>query len=75
MTKPCPYWDVHSFGQMVCGKFAQRGLLFGTGMAGATRRIHLAGVLRLILEDIPFFADADKGMDPRPDRDDGLEVE
>jgi hypothetical protein len=29
-------------------------------MVGATRRIPLADELRLIREDIPFFADSDK---------------
>jgi predicted TIM-barrel fold metal-dependent hydrolase len=59
-TKQYPYKDVHPFGQMVYDKFGPRRLLFGTGMVGATRRIPLADELRLIREDIPFFADSDK---------------
>jgi predicted TIM-barrel fold metal-dependent hydrolase len=59
-TKQYPYKDVHPFGQMVYQKFGPRRLLFGTGMVGATRRIPLADELRLIREDIPFFADQDK---------------
>lgn len=59
-TKQYPYKDVHPFGQMVYDKFGPRRLLFGTGMVGATRRIPLADELRLIREDIPFFADGDK---------------
>jgi predicted TIM-barrel fold metal-dependent hydrolase len=59
-TKQYPYKDVHPFGQMVYDKFGPRRLLFGTGMVGATRRIPLADELRLIREDIPFFADRDK---------------
>jgi predicted TIM-barrel fold metal-dependent hydrolase len=59
-TKQYPYKDVHPFGQMVYEKFGPRRLLFGTGMVGVTRRIPLADELRLIREDIPFFADADK---------------
>ncbi len=59
-TKQYPYKDVHPFGRMVYDKFGPRRLLFGTGMVGATRRIPLADELRLIREDIPFFADADK---------------
>ena len=59
-TKKYPYKDVHPFGQMVYDKFGPRRLLFGTGMVGATRRIPLADELRLIREDIPFFADRDK---------------
>jgi len=59
-TKQYPYKDVHPFGQMVYDKFGPRRLLFGTGMVGVTRRIPLADELRLIREDIPFFADADK---------------
>ena len=59
-TKQYPYKDVHPFGQMVYDKFGPRRLLFGTGMVGGTRRIPLADELRLIREDIPFFADGDK---------------
>jgi predicted TIM-barrel fold metal-dependent hydrolase len=59
-TKQYPYKDVHPFAQMVYDKFGPRRLLFGTGMVGATRRIPLADELRLIREDIPFFADEDK---------------
>jgi predicted TIM-barrel fold metal-dependent hydrolase len=59
-TKKYPYKDVHPFGQMVYDKFGPRRLLFGTGMVGVTRRIPLADELRLIREDIPFFADRDK---------------
>jgi predicted TIM-barrel fold metal-dependent hydrolase len=59
-TKQYPYKDVHPFGQMVYEKFGPRRLLFGTGMVGVTRRIPLADELRLIREDIPFFADRDK---------------
>ena len=59
-TKQYPYKDVHPFGKMVYEKFGPRRLLFGTGMVGATRRIPLADELRLIREDIPFFADRDK---------------
>jgi len=59
-TKEYPYKDVHPFGKMVYDKFGPRRLLFGTGMVAATRRIPLADELRLIREDIPFFADRDK---------------
>jgi predicted TIM-barrel fold metal-dependent hydrolase len=59
-TKQYPYKDVHPFGKMVYDKFGPRRLLFGTGMVGVTRRIPLADELRLIREDIPFFADRDK---------------
>jgi predicted TIM-barrel fold metal-dependent hydrolase len=59
-TKEYPYKDVHPFGQKVYEKFGPRRLLFGTGMVGATRRIPLADELRLIREDIPFFAEKDK---------------
>src|SRR5688572_24739551 len=59
-TKQYPYKDVHPFGQMVYEKFGPRRLLFGTGMVGVTRRIPLADELRLIREDIPFFAERDK---------------
>lgn len=59
-TKQYPYKDVHPFGHMVYDKFGPRRLLFGTGMVGETRRIPLADELRLIREDIPFFADRDK---------------
>jgi L-fuconolactonase len=59
-TKQYPYKDVQPFGRMVYDKFGPRRLLFGTGMVGATRRIPLADELRLIREDIPFFADRDK---------------
>ncbi len=59
-TKVYPYRDVHPFGRMVYDKFGPRRLLFGTGMVGATRRIPLADELRLVREDIPFFADLDK---------------
>lgn len=59
-TKQYPYKDVHPFGKMVYDKFGPRRLLFGTGMVGVTRRIPLPDELRLIREDIPFFADKDK---------------
>ena len=59
-TKQYPYKDVHPFGQMVYEKFGPRRLLFGTGMVASTRRNPLADELRLIREDIPFFADRDK---------------
>ena len=59
-TKQYPYKDVHPFGQMVYEKFGPRRLLFGTGMVGVTRRIPLSDELRLIREDIPFFAERDK---------------
>jgi predicted TIM-barrel fold metal-dependent hydrolase len=59
-TKQYPYKDVHPFGRMVYDKFGPRRLLFGTGMVGVTRRIPLADELRLVREDIPFFADRDK---------------
>src|SRR5678815_3552016 len=59
-TKQYPYKDVHPFGQMVYDKFGPRRLLFGTGMVGVTRRIPLADELRLIREEIPFFAERDK---------------
>jgi len=59
-TKQYPYKDVHPFGEMVYQKFGPRRLLFGTGMVGVTRRIPLADELRLVREDIPFFADGDK---------------
>jgi hypothetical protein len=45
---------------MVYDKFGPRRLLFGTGMVASTRRIPLSDELRLIREDIPFFADRDK---------------
>ena len=59
-TKQYPYKDVHPFGRMVYDAFGPQRLLFGTGMVGKTRRIPLADELRLIREDIPFFADRDK---------------
>ena len=59
-TKQYPYKDVHPFGKMVYEKFGPRRLLFGTGMVGKTRRIPLADELRLVREDIPYFADRDK---------------
>ena len=59
-TKQYPYSDVHPFGHMVYDKFGPRRLLFGTGMVGVARRIPLADELRLIREDIPFFAERDK---------------
>jgi len=59
-TKQYPYKDVHPFGKMVYEKFGPRRLLFGTGMVGRTRRIPLADELRLVREDIPYFADRDK---------------
>ncbi len=59
-TKQYPYKDVHPFGQMVYDKFGPRRLLFGTGLVGVNRRIPLADELRLVREDIPFFADRDK---------------
>ena len=59
-TKQYPYKDVHPFGQMVYDKFGPRRLLFGTGMVATTRRIPLADELRLIREDIPYFAEKDK---------------
>ncbi len=59
-TKAYPYRDVHPFGRRVYEAFGPRRLLFGTGMVGSTRRIPLADELRLIREDIPFFADRDK---------------
>jgi predicted TIM-barrel fold metal-dependent hydrolase len=59
-TKQYPYKDVQPFGKMVYEKFGPRRLLFGTGMVGKTRRIPLADELRLVREDIPYFADRDK---------------
>jgi len=59
-TKAYPYLDVHPFGRSVYDVFGPRRLLFGTGMVDQTRRIPLPDELRLIREDIPFFADHDK---------------
>jgi len=59
-TKAYPYLDVQPFGRRVYEAFGPRRLLFGTGMVGKTRRIPLIDELRLIREDIPFFADRDK---------------
>ena len=59
-TKQYPYKDVQPFGKMVYEKFGPRRLLFGTGMVATTRRIPLADELRLVREDIPFFAERDK---------------
>ena len=59
-TKQYPYLDVQPFGRRVYETFGPRRLLFGTGMVGKTRRIPLAEELRLVREDIPFFADRDK---------------
>lgn len=59
-TKKYPYADVHPFARSVYDAFGPKRLLFATGMVGVTRRIPYADELRLVREDIPFFADRDK---------------